>query len=89
MVWEEARICVDRQNRNFATEGVILQSAILVGIGAFGKDGGKKAAKSFGALIEKLNGDDDPASAKINMTDLINKDRKRDGSKRRRDQCQS
>lgn len=57
-VWEEVALVAERKNREMASQGTILQSAITTGVSAFGKDGGRKAHSAFQKLIKTLLGDD-------------------------------
>lgn len=53
MMFDEARLVVDRQNREMATIGVVIQSATAT----TGMTAGKEAGNHFKRLIEDLNGD--------------------------------
>lgn len=59
-VWEEISLIADRKNREMASQGTILHSAINTAVAAFGKDGGRKAHAAFQRLLKTLIGNDDP-----------------------------
>lgn len=80
MVWEEARIVVERLNRNYVTEATILQAAAATAVGAFNKDGGKAANRNFAKFLKRLSAESGASEPdKKNMADLVKKDRKGDG----------
>ena len=81
--FDEYQIVVDRENARAATQGVVLQAAVSTGVAAFGKDGGRKAAKQFSDLIKKLAGDDSVRheSSQDNTDDLKTR-RSRHGTER-------
>ena len=75
MVWEECRLCVERQNRKMASEATLLHAATSTTVAAFGKDGGKSAFKQFKSLLTRLSGETNPARPKKNMADLVKRGR--------------
>ncbi|RID91886.1 hypothetical protein D2N39_11665 [Gemmobacter lutimaris] len=83
MVYEEAGICVERLDRDRASDAILMQAAITTAVAAFGKDGGKAAVKHFSSLVKQLSGEDDPGSSKIDMGDLVRKEKGRHGAQRR------
>lgn len=57
MVWEETMIVVERINSMLATETALFHQVITVGIGAFGKDGGKTAHANLMKTLKRLTAD--------------------------------
>lgn len=51
MVFDESSFVVERQNRQLASAGIVIQSATMT----TGMGGGKDAAKAFSKLIKTLN----------------------------------
>ena len=58
-MWEEIHIVQDRKNRAYATQAILQQAAISTAVGAFAKDGGKKAFANFKKLVNALRSDAD------------------------------
>lgn len=52
MVWDEAKLVVERRNRQFATEALLTQLAVASLLS-------KKEAKEFSKQIKRLNGSGD------------------------------
>jgi hypothetical protein len=56
LVWEEHQLCVDRINRQHATNATVMQAVMTAAVATFGRKSGA-ASKALNELIKELSGD--------------------------------